>query len=193
MKKTISIVLILFAVSTQGQIGIKYGANGSTFIKGTDPDIRHKISLTGGLYAHIKLSNTFALQPSLEYVSKGSLINHDNAPATDRFRLNQNYVQFPIVLRIGAGQFKVELGGYGGYLYNVNISKFNYGTVKNFDESVGFKRWAYGAIGGIAYKWDWVTFNARIEEGLQWCSPGGLPLERFKERNISFTMEVPLN
>lgn len=190
-----TVFLFALALSASAQFGIKYGVNASNFREGTDPDIRYKVSLSAGVYGKIKLGKALYLQPEAEYVSKGSLINPD--PSGGRYRLNMNYVQAPLVFRIGGGPLTLDLGGYAGYLLdNMSITKWNWEKpikeFKKLEGLEGFSRFQYGALGGLTMKWDWIEFTGRYEHGFQYCSPERWPLMRFKERNISFKMAVPL-
>jgi len=187
---------LALSLSTFAQFGIKAGANASQFRSGYEPDNKLKTSVVGGLYAGIPLSNAVALQIEAIYMCKGSLINRDNAGG--RFRMNMNHVHVPVVFRLGAGQFKIEAGGYASYLAKMNIAKFNYeNEITVYDEN-DFQRYDFGAVGGIAYRWDWITFNARYEHGLKTVGYRNQPLgdyprnQQKKNQNFVLSMEIPL-
>lgn len=130
MKK---ISLLLFSAlsisfASQAQIGVKFGANLSNLsgdLQNEDFN-RNKLGLVGGLSYNIPLisDNFISIQPELLYSQKGFKYEdfqfiQDNVTYNRKGKLNYNYLDLPILLRINAGGLFFEGGPQISYLLGI--------------------------------------------------------------------------
>lgn len=123
-------LLVLLGTSAQAQglrIGFKGGANYSNLSGdlGTVDIYDSKLGLHGGMMLNFNLMDRFiSIQPELLYANKGYEFN--NTPfesGSFRYeyegRVNYNYLEVPVLVKVNSGALFFELGPQASYLLNV--------------------------------------------------------------------------
>lgn len=126
------------AMAKSVEPGVKGGLNFSTLNKDMDDNAETKTGVHLGLFAHIHLSDHFALQPELLFSSQGANYNSDR---TDKF----NYINLPILVQyMFDNGFRLETGPQLGILASAKTEVGNMET----DVKTGYKKaelaWAFG-------------------------------------------------
>jgi hypothetical protein len=134
MKKSLLLILAVFAFSfanAQGfKFGIKGGVNLSTFTGGDKGsifgDTDYKTSYHFGIMPEFHFSDFLGLTPEILYTSKGaqntySLPGTVSPGGTDLYndKINLNYLSVPLLIHINAGPVFFELGPEFAYLLAV--------------------------------------------------------------------------
>ena len=123
MKQLFVIVTLALAASDAAQaqnvrFGLKGGPSYTTVVGQHVAGAASKWGFHGGVLVNIKLSDRFSLQPEVLYSQKGT------KGADDSNRINLNYVDLPVLLRVatGLGGLFIEVGPQLGYLAESNAS-----------------------------------------------------------------------
>ena len=101
------------AARAQGvRFGLKGGPSHTTVVGQHVAGAAYKWGFHGGVLVNIKLSDHLSLQPEVLYSQKGT------KGADDNNRINLNYVDLPVLLRVatGPGGLFIEIGPQLGYL-----------------------------------------------------------------------------
>ena len=120
-------LLLLLALAAGGvsttraqgvRIGLKGGASYSTVVGQNVVGAAYKWGFHGGILLNFKLNDRFSLQPEVLYSQKGT--REDNSST----RINLNYVDLPVMLRVapGIGGLFLEAGPQVGYLAGSDAS-----------------------------------------------------------------------
>lgn len=130
MKKIAFLLFSAFTISfaSQAQIGVKLGANLSNLsgdLQNEDFN-QNKLGFVGGLSYNIPLSSDdfISVQPELLYSQKGFKYAdykfvQNGMNYTREGKLNYNYLDLPILLKINAGGFFFEGGPQVSYLLGI--------------------------------------------------------------------------
>lgn len=153
------------------QVGIKGGVNFSNFYSGEVDDQDMRFSFQGGLFFKAALTEFFAIQPEILYMTKGSTIKYDY-PIIGKGEISQklNYIEVPILAVINLTEnLNIHAGPYVSYLLKAKVenesdnSDLDY--VNEQDESK-FERMDYGLAAGIAIELETLHIGARYDYGL---------------------------
>jgi hypothetical protein len=153
-----------------GKFGIKGGVNFTNMYIDDVGDEKMKVGWHLGVFTKFPLTTGVSLQPELLYTSKGSeIIYTDPTLGTGEYRFNLNYFELPVLFTFNvAERFHINLGPYVGYLSKANVTDIEEdGTVEelvNLNED-SFKRWDFGAAGGIGFDVNNFTMGARYNLG----------------------------
>lgn len=100
------------------RFGLKGGPSYTTVVGQHVAGAASKWDFHGGVLVNIKLSDRFSLQPEVLYSQKGT------KGADDSNRINLNYVDLPVLLRVatGLGGLFIEGGPQLGYLAGSDAS-----------------------------------------------------------------------
>jgi hypothetical protein len=100
------------------RFGLKGGPSYTTVVGQHVAGATSKWGFHGGVLVNIKLNDRFSLQPEVLYSQKGT------KGADDSNRINLNYVDLPVLLRVatGLGGLFIEVGPQLGYLAGSNAS-----------------------------------------------------------------------
>ncbi len=162
MKKIIlslAIASLSTAAMAQVSLGVKAGANFST-LRGDDvSNVKSKFGANGGLFANIFMSDMLSLQPEILYSMEGAK-SKSNADS----RLDLNYVNFPIMLKINiADGFYGEFGPQIGILTSAKAENNNVSV----DVKDGYKDVNLSVAAGLGYNFTpAVGIGARYNYGV---------------------------
>lgn len=148
--------------------GIKGGLNISNFI--TD-EVNDKDALVGfhvGIYGQLFSNNGFAVQPELNYSTKGNRVTTNFGVIDQETKFNLHYIDVPILAVFKLGEsVEIHAGPYWSYLVAANIDtdgdledEFRELDRDNFDN------WDYGLVGGVGFNFNNLQIGARYNYGL---------------------------
>ncbi len=176
LKNILALVLVLAGVSQiQAQenspsIGIKGGYNMSNLYT-EDVDDQNVLSgFNVGLFATLPISSSLAIQPELNYTTKGAELQYDNlfAQGTAKFRLN--YVEVPVLIKANLTKnFNVHFGPYAAFLIDSKITNEGQDGNINFEESIDkddLNTVDVGVAAGVGFDFDTFGIGARYNYGL---------------------------
>lgn len=141
------------------RVGFKGGLNMSNLYVGDADDENARIGWHAGIYTQLFSSEAFAIQPEINYSTKGTgityvrggnqsvSVNHDQ-------KFNLQYLDIPVlaVFKLGKAA-EIHAGPYWSYLLSAEI-KNNDGIPNNEFTSIdrdNFDDWDYGLVGGIGF------------------------------------------
>jgi len=106
------------AQAQRARFGLKGGPSYTTVVGQHVAGAASKWGFHGGVLVNVKLNDRFSLQPEVLYSQKGT------KGADDSNRINLNYVDLPVLLRVatGLGGLFIEVGPQLGYLAGSNAS-----------------------------------------------------------------------
>lgn len=185
------------------QLGIKTNLNLTSFRGDDVQDDDYKLGWGAGLYYHIPINQSLAIQPEVLYSRIGAKYKKDYV-STDGFSTTYSnattldYIQVPVLLKIypGGTRFNFELGpqiGFNMYASNkatfdTNLSTENYNRSVKTDLSDYVEDIEYGVVGGIGYNiTDNVNFDVRYYLGLSDAFKDGVNTDA---KNHGFTFGV---
>jgi len=152
------------------KFGIKGGVNFSNMY--TD-DVDDENVLTGfnlGLFAKVPITNFIALQPELNYTTKGSQLTYNNAFAQGKAKFKMDYIEVPLLMVVNVTKnFNLHAGPYLAYLVHSSVSNdsdvntFDFENTLNNDD---FNRFDAGLSAGLGFDFDMVSVGARYNYGL---------------------------
>lgn len=211
MKKLIFIAIGLVglvAVKAQDktdtpQLGIKTNLNVTSFRGDDVQDDDYKLGWGAGLYYHIPINQSLAIQPEVLYSRIGAkykkdYVSQDGNSTTYSNSTTLDYVQVPVLLKIypGGSRFNIEIGPQIGFnTYASNKAKFdtklsteNYNREVKTDLSKFVEDIEYGAVAGLGYNiTDHVNFDVRYYLGLNDAFKDGVKTDA---KNHGFTFGV---
>lgn len=191
MKKSKSIILAslllsLVAFTTveaqdkTASFGFKGGLNFSNLY--TD-NVDYNNVLTGfnaGLYAKLPVTNAIAIQPEINYTTKGAELVYNNSFASGTAKFNVNYIEVPILLVMNlTDNFNIHVGPYAAYMVSGKTTNDSslFSSESELDTN-DFNKLDAGIAGGIGIDLDVANFGIRYNYGLTKVG---------KERNYSGT------
>lgn len=132
-----------------------------------------------GAYATIPLREKIAFEPAMYYTQKGYALKGNLAIKAVKLlgisanaRLNEQYIDVPLVLKATFNGFQVFAGPQLSYLTQAHF-KTTAGVLglnllnKNLDVTQQFNRWDAGLTGGIGYRFaNGMNITAAYEHGL---------------------------
>ena len=157
------------------RVGFKGGLNLSNLYVNDADDENARFGWHAGIYTQLFSSEAFAIQPEINYSTKGTGITYaragDNSVTFDHDqRFNLNYIDIPIlaVFKLGRAA-EIHAGPYWSYLVRAEI-KNNEGDPNNEFDTIdrrNFDDWDYGLVGGIGFNLgESAQLGARYNYGL---------------------------
>lgn len=153
---------------SKARAGIKGGVNVSNLITDEVTDRNARVGFHAGIYGQLFSSNAFAIQPELNYSTKGNKVETNYWIIDQETKFNLNYLDVPIlaVFKLGPS-VEIHAGPYWSYLVGANIDTdgdlgddFRQLDRDNFDD------WDYGLVGGIGFNLGDLQLGARYNYGL---------------------------
>jgi len=156
------------------QFGIKTSLNVSSFRGDDVKDDNYKIGWGAGVYYHIPLNQTLAVQPEVNYSRIGAkytndVVNTENLKTTYTNETTLDYIQVPVLLKIypGESRFNFEVGPQIGFnMYASNKAKYNsyvngtpIATETKSDIKDNIEKVDFGAVAGLGYN---ITDNVNV-------------------------------
>ncbi len=187
-------------MSLQAQIypGIKVGGNLSNLtFYGVNtqvfPDNYYQVKpgLQAGIYAQMRFTPYFYLQPELMWISKGSQVLEDFV-SPNRTNFNLNYLSLPILaIYKPSDNLGIEFGPEFAYLLSSNVNNQNLKDILNFQD------FDVALNAGILYEFEKMLFvDFRFSFGLfnveqfAFTDNSGNPIETQRTRNTSFQISL---
>ncbi|HYF69878.1 MAG TPA: porin family protein [Ohtaekwangia sp.] len=149
--------------------GIKAGLNMSNLIVDDVNDRNARFGFHAGVYGQLFSSQAFALQPEVNFSTKGNKADYNVGVIQQETKLNLSYIDIPIlaVFKLGRAA-EIHAGAYWAYLVGANIDTdgdlgddFRRVDRENFDD------WDYGLVGGLGFNLgEGAQLGARYSYGL---------------------------
>jgi hypothetical protein len=153
----------------RAKAGIKGGLNVSNFTSGEQiSDKNARFGFHAGVFGQLFVNEGFAIQPELNYSTKGNKVTLEYGVIDQETKFNLQYIDMPILAVFKLGNaVEIQAGPYWAYLLGANIDTdgdlgdgFKDLSRKNFDN------WDYGLAGGIGFNIGNVQLGARYNYGL---------------------------
>lgn len=178
------LILIVFSAfligsaSAQFAFGVKGGLTVSDNNIDVIPDTVHEsiFGYNAGVFFKIG-EGLFSFQPEIMFVRKGTKINDKSSDYYQQY--NMNYIDVPLLLRIGVNLKIAELyfnmGPYAGYNFSTKVKNQTYDEaqgiwVKNeydyeFNEHF-IEKWDAGVVMGVGARLLMLMFEVRYNQGV---------------------------
>jgi hypothetical protein len=172
-------MIAMMAATAQAQeaprVGIKGGLNLSNLYVNDVDDENARVGFHAGLYTQLFSSEAFAIQPEINYSTKGTGVTYAYANAggvsvDHDQKFNLSYLDIPVLAVFKLGEAaEIHAGPYWSYLLRAEI-KNNEGDPNNEFDTIdrdNFDDWDYGLVGGIGFNLGKSTqLGARYNYGL---------------------------
>lgn len=154
--------------TSKARAGIKGGMNISNLITDEVTDRNVRVGFHAGVYGQVFSSNAFAIQPEINYSTKGNKVVTDFSIIDQETKFNLNYIDLPILAVFKLGNVaEIHAGPYWSYLVGANVDTdgdlgddFQQLDRDNFDD------WDYGLVGGVGFNLGDLQLGARYSYGL---------------------------
>lgn len=148
--------------------GFKGGLNFSNLYTDTVDDNNVLTGFNAGLYAKLPITNSVAIQPEINYTTKGAELVYNNAFANGTAKFNVNYIEVPVLLVVNlTNNFNVHAGPYVGYMVSGKTTNdSNLFSAENELDTDDFNKIDAGVAGGVGIDLDAVNFGVRYSYGL---------------------------
>ncbi|MGO4904016.1 porin family protein [Flavobacterium sp. W20_MBD1_R3] len=148
--------------------GFKGGLNFSNLYTDTVDDNNVLTGFNAGLYAKLPITNSVAIQPEINYTTKGAELVYDNTFANGTAKFNVNYIEVPVLLVVNlTNNFNVHAGPYVGYMVSGKTTNdSNLFSAENELDTDDFNKIDAGVAGGVGIDLDAVNFGVRYSYGL---------------------------
>lgn len=167
---TAAAVMIAFSVTAQSVVGLRGGINLANVSdiqlennQSIDPE--NIVGLHFGLFTELGISNSFAIQPELNFLQKGSEVSDINIEGTPRagssLKVRINYLEVPVLAKARFGENKLTgflmagpslgyaMGGKSILNIDGNEVKEDIEFDKDIDDDgVKDRRWDFSAVVG---------------------------------------------
>ena len=153
----------------RARAGIKGGMNVSNFTSGEQiSDKNARFGYHVGVFGQLFVNEGFAIQPELNYSTKGNRVTMEYDIIDQENKFNLGYIDMPVLAVFKLGNaVEIQAGPYWAYLVHATIDTDgdlgdDFVTLdrKNFDN------WDYGLAGGIGFNLGNVQLGARYNYGL---------------------------
>ncbi|HEY0769936.1 MAG TPA: porin family protein [Sphingobacteriaceae bacterium] len=133
--------------------GIKGGLNVSNLIVDDVTDRNARIGFHAGVYGQLFSSRAFAIQPEVNFSTKGNKITIADGIIDQETKFNLSYIDIPVlaVFKLGKAA-EIHAGAYWAYLVGANIDAD--GDLDNDFTRIdrdNFDKWDYGLVGGLGF------------------------------------------
>src|SRR6187455_1430798 len=152
----------------RARAGIKGGLNVSNLITDEVNDKNARYGFHAGVYGQLFANEGFAIQPELNYSTKGNKVITTWGIIDQETKLNLSYLDIPVlaVFKLGNAA-EIQAGAYWAYLVGANVDT-------DGDLGDGFKQlardnfdtWDYGLVGGGGFNFGDIQVGARYNYGL---------------------------
>ena len=148
--------------------GFKGGLNFSNFYVDNVDDSNMLTGFNAGLYAKFPITNSIAIQPEINYTTKGSEQIYDNGIVQGTSKFNINYIEVPVLLVANiTDNFNVHVGPYAAYMVSGKTKNdSNFGSSESELDTDDFNKLDAGISGGLGIDLDVVNFGVRYNYGL---------------------------
>jgi hypothetical protein len=149
--------------------GIKGGLNASNLIHDEINDKDARLGFHVGVYGQLFANQGFAIQPEVNYSTKGNKVITEFDIIDQETKFNLSYIDVPVlaVFKLGKAA-EIHLGPYWSYLVGASID--SEGDLLNDFENLdrdNFTTWDYGLVGGVGFNFQNIQIGARYNYGLK--------------------------
>lgn len=154
--------------SSTARAGIKGGVNLSNLIIDEPHDRHTRFGFHVGVYGQLFANEGFAIQPEINYSTKGSEVSSNFGIIDHETKFNLHYIDVPVLAVFKLGEaVEIHAGPYWAYLVGVNIdTDGDLGDGFREPDRDNFDKWDYGLVGGIGFNFSNVQLGARYNYGL---------------------------
>ncbi|GAB3332339.1 porin family protein [Larkinella ripae] len=160
--------------------------NASTLYLDNVDDRNERIGFHVGVFTQIPVGSFFAIQPELQYTTKGVSANYNLLGANGRNTFKLNYVELPVLATFKLGNsVDLQAGPYASYLINSKVTTDGDlgADYRNINRD-NFNAFDYGIAGGLNIYFGTVLLGLRYGQGLQpVAEDGGARLLMGKAKN----------
>lgn len=152
----------------KARAGIKGGLNVSNLITDDVSDKNARYGFHAGVYGQLFANEGFAIQPELNFSTKGNKVTTNFGIIDHETKFNLSYLDVPIlaVFKLGNAA-EIHAGAYWAYLVGANIdSDGDLGDDFVRLDRDNFDDWDYGLVGGIGFNLGDIQLGARYNYGL---------------------------
>ncbi|HEX6227653.1 MAG TPA: porin family protein [Chryseolinea sp.] len=152
----------------RARAGIKGGLNASNIITDEVNNKDARYGFHAGVYGQLFVNEGFAIQPELNYSTKGNKVITDFGIIDQETKLNLSYLDVPVlaVFKLGNAA-EIHAGAYWAYLVGANIdTDGDLGDDFRQLDRDNFDNWDYGLVGGVGFNFGDVQVGARYNYGL---------------------------
>jgi hypothetical protein len=181
-----SMTVLGVSAQTTARTGIKAGLNASTLYLNNVDNRNERIGFHVGVFTQIPISSFFAIQPELQYSTKGVSANYNLLGATGKNTFKLNYVELPVLATFKLGNsVDLQAGPYASYLINSKVStEGDLGSDYRNINRDNFNTFDYGIAGGLNIYFGTAMLGLRYGHGLQpVAKDGGARLLMGKAKN----------
>lgn len=166
--------------------GFKGGLNLSNFYTDSVDDKDVLTGFNAGLYAKLPITNSIAIQPEINFTTKGSEVLTNNTST----KLNLNYIEVPVLLVANLTEnFNIHVGPYAAYMVSSKGSfESNFGSITQTFDTDDFNKFDAGISAGVGIDLDAVNFGVRYNYGLTKISDNN----NFDAKNSVFNAYIGL-
>lgn len=152
----------------RARAGIKGGLNLSNLISDEITDEDARIGFHAGVYGQLFVNEGFAIQPELNFSTKGNRVTSNFGIIDQETKFNISYLDVPVLAVFKLGQVaEIHAGPYWAYLVGANIdTDGDLGDDFQELDRDNFDNWDYGLVGGIGFNLGAVQLGARYNYGL---------------------------
>jgi hypothetical protein len=143
-------------------------------------DKHARVGFHAGIYGQLFASDVFALQPELNFSTKGNEVTSNFGVIDQKSKFNLSYLDIPLLAVFKLGNVaELHAGPYWSYLVGANIdTDGDLGDDFVELDRDNFDKWDYGLVGGIGFNLGDIQLGARYNYGLNEIarSPGAKTL-----------------
>ncbi len=168
----LSIVTLIISynasIAQEARSGIKGGLNLSTLYIENVEDENVRAGFHAGIYTQLMLTESFAIQPELNFSMKGSKAKYDNFIFQGENNFNLSYIDIPVLATFKLGSdADIHVGPYFGYLVGVSTSsEGDFGNAYQELDRDDYQNWDYGLAAGLALNFHPMSVGVRYNYGL---------------------------
>lgn len=155
-------------MTSKPRAGIKGGLNLSNLITDNVTDKNPRVGFHAGIYGQLFSSEAFAIQPEINFSTKGNKVQTEYGVIDQETKFNLSYIDVPILAVFKLGSVvEIQAGPYWAYLVGANIdTDGDLGDDFVKVDRDNFENWDYGLAGGVGFNLGNAQIGARYNYGL---------------------------
>lgn len=148
--------------------GFKGGLNFSNLYTDTVDDNNVLTGFNAGLYAKLPITNSIAIQPEVNFTTKGAELTYNSFGVNGTAKFNTNYIEVPVLLVANLTEnFNIHAGPYAAYMVSGKTTNdSNLGSSERTLDTNDFNKFDAGIAAGVGIDLDAVNFGVRYSYGL---------------------------
>lgn len=156
------------SMAQEARGGIKGGLNLSTLYIDDVEDENVRAGFHVGIFSQLMVTESFAIQPELNFSTKGSKAEYDNFVFQGENKFNLSYIDIPVLATFKLGNdADIHFGPYFGYLVGVSTSsEGDFGDSYQELDRDDYQNWDYGLAAGLALNFHPMSVGVRYNYGL---------------------------